>query len=70
MDKQRERRIVLAARAARKTREWKAKRDAEIVAAHQEGDGLREIARAVGMSHPAVKKIVEKHAAASVSATS
>jgi hypothetical protein len=56
---QRERRVALA---ARKAREWKIQRDAEIVAAHQEGGGLREIARAAKMSHPAVKKIDEKHA--------
>lgn len=66
MDRQRERRL---ASASRKERQWKQERDAEIVAAHQEGDGLREIARAVGLSHPAVKKIIEKHAAV-VSTTS
>lgn len=37
-------------------------RDAQIIEAHQAGDSLREIGRITGLSHPAVKKIVDKHA--------
>jgi Mor family transcriptional regulator len=59
MDKQRERRVALATSEAR---EWRIHRDAEIVAAHQKGDSLREIVRATRMSRPTVKKIVEKRA--------
>jgi hypothetical protein len=59
MDRQRSARL---GGAARKAVEWRQKRDAEIVQAHQAGDGLREIGRVTGLSHPAVKKIVDKDA--------
>lgn len=36
------------------------RRDALIVEAHKAGGGVREIARLVGLSHPAVLKIIEK----------
>jgi hypothetical protein len=39
-------------------------RDALIVQEHQSGAGPREIGRITGLSHPAVKKIVDRHAAA------
>ena len=32
-----------------------------IVEAHREGAGLREIARAAGMTHPGVKDIIQRH---------
>lgn len=35
--------------------------EAEIVAAFVGGAGLREIARAVGMTHPTVKAMIDKH---------
>lgn len=35
-------------------------RDAAIVAAHQAGHSLRAIAKAAGLTHPGVKKIVER----------
>ena len=59
MDRQRARRL---ANAAGKALQWKQDRDALIVEEHQAGAGLREIGRIVDLSHPAVKKIVEKHA--------
>jgi len=59
LDPQRERRLGAA---ARKARQWHEERDDQIVQAHQAGDSFREIGRIVGLSHPAVKKIVEKHA--------
>lgn len=67
MERQRARRL---ANAARKAAEWHRERDAQIIQAHQAGDGLREIGRVVGLSHPAVKKIVEKHAEINASPTS
>jgi hypothetical protein len=63
LDRQRARRL---ANAAGKASQWKQERDALIVEEHQAGAGLREIGRVTGLSHPAVKKIVEKHAAAAV----
>lgn len=36
------------------------KRDALIVECYKAGGGVREIARIVGLSHPAVLKIIEK----------
>jgi hypothetical protein len=60
VDRQRARRL---ASAAGKAAQWKQERDAPIVEEHQAGAGLREIGRNAGLSHPAIKKIVEKHAA-------
>lgn len=54
-----EKRLSRAAAQAERARE---NRDAEIVLAFLEGAGIREIARAVNMSHPAVKYILDKHA--------
>ena len=47
-------------RAAQMARTWLANRDQRIRQAHAKGAGLREIARLVGMTHPAVIKIVAK----------
>jgi hypothetical protein len=66
LDRQRARRL---ANAAGKALQWRQERDALIVAEHRAGAGLREIGRLTGLSHPAVKKIVDKHAA-SASTTS
>ncbi len=49
-------------RAALQAEQAKTNRDAQIVLAFIEGAGVREIARAVGMTHPAVKYILDKHA--------
>lgn len=49
-------------RAASMAEQAKTNRDAQIVLAFIEGAGVREIARAVGMTHPAVKYILDKHA--------
>ena len=46
--------------AGKKSRDWTARRDELIRLAHLEGAGVREIARAVGMSHPGVKRIIER----------
>lgn len=46
--------------AARKVAEWTRERDSRIRQAAADGGGLREIARAVGLSHSGVKKIVER----------
>jgi len=59
VDHQRARRL---ATAAVKTLEWRRERDTLIVQEHQDGAGLRELGRLTGLSHPAVKKIVDKHA--------
>ena len=67
LKRQRARRL---ANAARKAREWLGQRDDQIVQAHQAGDSFREIGRAVGLSHQAVKKIVPKRAAAALSTAS
>lgn len=50
------------ARVAKQAEDYKNERDALIVMAFIGGAGIREIARAVNMTHPAVKYIVEKHA--------
>lgn len=50
----------LLKRAAAKAERSRTERDGTILLAYAEGAGLREIARAVGMTHPAVKYIVEK----------
>lgn len=60
IDSQRARRL---ANAASKARQWRQERDALIIREHQAGAGLREIGRLTGLSHPAVKKITEKHPA-------
>jgi hypothetical protein len=57
LDHGQERRL---ANAARKALSWRQTRDAEIVSAHRSGAGLREIARATRLTHPAIKRIVEK----------
>lgn len=57
LDPHRERRL---AAAARKALHWRHARDTEIRAAHQAGAGLREIARATNLTHPTIKKIVER----------
>lgn len=59
VDKAMERRL---ARVAKLADDYKTERDALIVMAFLEGAGVREIARAVNMSHPAVKYIIEKNA--------
>jgi len=60
VDRQRAR---LLTAAATKTLKWRRERDTLIVREHQAGAGLRELGRLTGLSHPAVKKIVDKHAA-------
>ena len=67
LDSRQERRL---ANAARKALDWHRARDAEIVAAHRAGAGLREIARAARLTHPTIKKIVERDQPADVSTTS
>lgn len=49
-------------RAASMAEQAKTNRDTQIVLAFIEGAGVREIARAVNMTHPAVKYILDKHA--------
>ena len=46
--------------AGRKAREWTTRRDELILAAHTAGGGVREIARTVGLSHPAVSRILRR----------
>jgi DNA invertase Pin-like site-specific DNA recombinase len=46
--------------AGSKTREWTERRDDLIRQAYSGGGGVREIARAVGLTHPAVLRIVNK----------
>lgn len=50
------------ARVAKLAEDYKNERDALIVMAFIDGAGVREIARAVGMTHPAVKYIIDKNA--------
>jgi hypothetical protein len=45
-------------RAARLSTKWRAERDRLIIAAHDAGGGVREIARLAGVSHPTVIEIV------------
>jgi len=67
LDPRQERRL---SNAARKALFWHQERDAEIIAAHRAGAGLREIARAARLTHPTIKKIVERDQPADVSTTS
>lgn len=46
--------------AAEQASEWLAQRDEWIVAAVRAGAGQREVARAAGLSHPGVAKIVAR----------
>ena len=46
--------------AGKKVREWTERRNQLIREAHEAGDGVREIARAVGLSHPSVLNILER----------
>ena len=57
--------LRIAAAEARKAREWTSRRNRAIGAAHQSGASLREIGDATGLSHEAVRKILEKLTAAS-----
>lgn len=50
----------LLKRAAARAEKSLAERNLAILTAYAEGAGLREIARAVNMTHPAVKYIVDK----------
>ena len=50
-------------RAAKQVDAFRQRRDALIVQAHAEGAGLREIARAAGLTHRAVAKILERQQA-------
>lgn len=45
-------------KAAHYARYWRAERDLRIRAAHEAGGGVREIARATGLSHPAILRIL------------
>lgn len=58
MDAAVRRELRRAARAVTRSRE---QRDAAILAAHEAGATLREIAGAVGLSHPGVLKIIQRH---------
>jgi len=46
--------------AARKAREWTERRNALIRQAHAEGESFRSIAERVGLTHTAIKKIVDR----------
>ncbi len=48
--------------AGRKVKEWTARRDGLIRSAHAAGGGVREIALAVGHTHPAVLRIISRGA--------
>lgn len=48
------------ARAGELQQKWRRERDEWIVKAFLEGGGVREIAREVGLTHPAVIKIIER----------
>ena len=48
--------------AGRKVKEWTVQRDDLIRSAHAAGGGVREIARAVGLTHPAVLRIISRGA--------
>lgn len=48
--------------AARRAETSKRARDAEIVVAFIAGAGIREIARAVNLTHPTVKAILDRNA--------
>lgn len=47
-------------RAANMVRTWTTNRNERIRAAHANGGGVREIARLVGLTHAAVRKIIAK----------
>lgn len=49
-------------RAAKQAQTWLTRRDRLIVRAIADGGGLREVARLVGLTHPAVAKIVARNA--------
>lgn len=48
------------AAAGKHHRRWRAERDELIRVSYQEGAGPREIARLVGLSHPAVIRIIRQ----------
>lgn len=48
--------------AAKMTGEWRAERDSLIRKAHDAGGGVREIARMVSLSHPAILGILARSA--------
>lgn len=58
VDEELERRLKAAARRATKAT---LERDATICDAHREGAGLREIARAVQMSHSGVRRVLVRN---------
>ncbi len=47
-------------RASQKAKDYTAERNRLIVEAHAAGGGVREIARLVGLTHPAVLRILAK----------
>lgn len=47
-------------RAAGMADTWRGRRDRLIREAYASGAGLREIARIVGLTHPAVRKIIDR----------
>lgn len=47
--------------AGRKARDARTERDRLIREAYEQGAGVREIARLVGLAHPSVIKIVRSH---------
>jgi hypothetical protein len=47
-------------KSGRQTKESRETRNRLIVDAHKQGGSLREIADLVGLTHPAVKKILSK----------
>lgn len=49
-------------RTSQKAKDYTAERNRLIVEAHAAGGGVREIARLVGLSHPAVLRILAKAA--------
>lgn len=52
--------VVQLAKAAKKAREATVERDRLIVLCHHQGESLRWIGRAAGLSHTAVAKILAK----------
>lgn len=49
--------------AGEKSKEWPVRRDKLIVEASKRGAGPREIARAVGLSHPSIIHILDRDTA-------
>lgn len=47
----------------KKAKDATAERDAYVVEQYKAGGGMREIARAVGLSHPGVRRILERNGA-------